>query len=295
MTCLNIYTHSTKLADILKSIKPLPGFEHNISLADTTHAHAHAHAHAHKPEANAIIITGHVPEKNECLNAKYILCTRTPQALSGEILCRLYALWPLPLTPALIHYLFGLVQIRIKLETQNSADISEHQKRILEMAQQDYLTGLATRWYLQDFIERNRHERNITCIYLDLDNFKAVNDTFGHQAGDRALAATAEMMQNEFPDGFAARMGGDEFMIVLLGRRDITAVSERVRDFMHRLLQYYAGTRTMQNLSVSAGISQSRPDAEKSIDQIIHEADRALYEAKNNGKAQCRVYREFMG
>ncbi len=186
------------------------------------------------------------------------------------------------------------MQTRIQHELQNSREHSEHQKRILEMAQQDYLTGLATRWYLQDFIERNRHERNITCIYLDLDNFKAVNDTYGHQSGDRALAATAEMMQNEFPDGFAARMGGDEFMIVLLGRRDIAATAERVNGFMSRLLKYYATTRTMQALSVSAGISQSRPDAEKTIDRIIHEADRALYEAKKNGKAQCRVYEPFM-
>ena len=172
---------------------------------------------------------------------------------------------------------------------------NEYQKRILEMAQQDYLTGLATRWYLQDFIECNRHERNITCIYLDLDNFKSINDQFGHQAGDRALAATAEMMQNEFPDGFAARMGGDEFMLVLLGKRDIMSTANRVTDFMSKLLKYYATTRTMKGLSVSAGISQSVPDVEKTIDQIIHEADRALYEAKKSGKSMCKVYQPSMG
>ena len=154
---------------------------------------------------------------------------------------------------------------------------NEYQKRILEMAQQDYLTGLATRWYLQDFIERNRHERNITCIYLDLDNFKSINDQFGHQAGDRALAATAEMMQNEFPDGFAARMGGDEFMLVLLGKRDIMSTANRVTDFMSKLLKYYATTRTMKGLSVSAGISQSVPDVEKTI------------------KSMCKVYQSSMG
>lgn len=172
---------------------------------------------------------------------------------------------------------------------------NEYQKRILEMARQDYLTGLATRWYLQDFIEKNRHERNITCVYFDLDNFKNVNDQFGHQAGDRALAATAEMMQNEFPDGFAARMGGDEFMLVFLGKRDIMSTAKRVTDFMDKLLQYYAVTRTMKMLSVSAGISQSVPDTGKTIDQIIHEADRALYEAKKAGKSMCKVYQPSMG
>ena len=278
MTALNIYTISPKLAQILKSIKPLDGFTHSFVPDE---------------EDASIIITGHVPAEF-APDAKYILCTHAPQSLPAETLSRLYDLWPMPLTPSLIRYLFGQVQTRIQHETEHSAENSEHQKRILEMARQDYLTGLATRWYLQDFIERNKHERNITCIYLDLDNFKAVNDTYGHQAGDRALAATAEMMQNEFPDGFSARMGGDEFMIVLLGKRDIHAIAERVNEFMTRLLKYYATTRTMQALSVSAGVSQSRPDAEKTIDRIIHEADRALYEAKKTGKARCKVYSEKM-
>ena len=284
MTTLNIYTSSSKLAEILNSIPSLSGFRHNIVMSKVG---------LNTTDTNTIIITANVPE-NFAPHAKYILCTKSPQSLPAETLSHFYDLWPLPLTPALIRYLFGQIQTRIKFELENSKENSEHQKRILEMAQQDYLTGLATRWYLQDFIERNRHERNITCIYLDLDNFKAVNDTFGHQAGDRVLAATAEMMQNEFPDGFSARMGGDEFMIVLLGKRDIHAISDRVNEFMTHLLKYYATTRTMQNLSVSAGISQSRPDAEKSIDQIIHEADSALYEAKKAGKARCKVYREFM-
>ena len=286
MTTLNIWTTSQKLAAILKAIKPLSGFTHNILTADGLT----------KPEGHNIIITGRIPE--ELLSqpdAKYILCTKTPQTLHADILERLYDLWPLPITPVLVRYLFGKVQIRIKYETDNSAENSEHQKRILEMARQDYLTGLATRWYLQDFIESNRHERNITCIYLDLDNFKGLNDTFGHQAGDRALAATAEMMQNEFPDGFSARMGGDEFMIVLLGKRDIMATADRVKEFMTKLLKYYATTRTMKALSVSAGISQSRPDAEKTIDKIIHEADRALYEAKKSGKSRYKVYSDIMG
>lgn len=285
MTTLNICTSSPKLAEILKSIPPLSGFRHNVLMSK---------AGLNTSDNINIIITANLPA--EFLpNAKYILCTSSPQSLPAETLSHFYALWPLPLNPSLIHYLFGQIQIRIKFELENSKEHSEHQKRILEMAQQDYLTGLATRWYLQDFIEQNRHERNITCIYLDLDNFKAVNDTFGHQAGDRALAATAEMMQNEFPDGFSARMGGDEFMIVLLGKRSILATADRVSGFMSRLLKYYATTKTMRALSVSAGISQSRPDAEKTIDRIIHEADRALYEAKKSGKSRCCVYDEFMG
>lgn len=276
---INIYTTSFKMIHILSEIEPLPGFVHRF----------HLFGQPLRPSGLNVIITGTLPEE---LNpsAKYILCSRSPQELSRDTLSLLYDLWPLPLTASLIRFHFRNVQTRIKFEVENTAEHLEHQKRILEMARQDYLTGLATRWYLQDFIERNRHEQNITCIYFDLDNFKSINDTYGHHAGDRALAATAEMMQNVFPDGFAARMGGDEFMVVLTGKRNVLEVQHRVDDFMARLLKYYAGTRTMKALSVSAGISQTGADSGKTIDQIIHEADTALYEAKKAGKAQSRIF-----
>ena len=170
----------------------------------------------------------------------------------------------------------------------------KYQKRILEMAQQDYLTGLATRWYLQEYVENNKDEENITCIYFDLDNFKLVNDTYGHQAGDRALAATAEMMQREFTDGFIARMGGDELMVVLPAFKTASEVENKVNAFMKNLLDYYRGVKFMQELSVSAGISQRTNGLEKSIDTLIHESDVALYEAKKCGKACCRVYTPSM-
>lgn len=279
MTELHVYSYSRKLLSLLERIDPIDGLRVKFHAGE-------------KPSGNAVIISAHIPASTpEC---RYILCTKTPQVLSHEVLNRLYDLWPMPLTPALTSFLFRQVMLRVKAEHESSSG-QEYQKRLLEMAQQDYLTGLATRWFLRDFIERNRHERNITCVYLDLDNFKQVNDTLGHQAGDRALAVTAEMMQREFPDGFCARMGGDEFMAVFLGRRDIGGMEARVNEFMAKLLKYCAGSRTMKALSVSAGISQTQPDSDKTIDQIIHEADRALYEAKKSGKARCKIYSPSMG
>ena len=181
--------------------------------------------------------------------------------------------------------------------SKNSQQINqelEYQKRILEMARQDYLTGLATRWYLNEYIENNKDEKNITCIYFDLDNFKFVNDTYGHGAGDRALAATAEMIQREFTDGFAARMGGDEFMLVLTGERNVKEVESKVNNFMKKLLEYYAQTNTMKTLSISAGISQKLQHQDKTIDRLIHESDIALYDAKKNGRACCKIYQPSM-
>lgn len=266
---LNICTTSPKLIEALKAIKPLTGFTHSFNQSGGI----------------KIEITSSLPETLTD-GTKYILCTRSPHAINADKLSRLYDIWPMPLTRELIAFLFRNVQLRIKSEHDDASE-REYQKRILEMARQDYLTGLATRWYLQDYIQSRDQEQSLTCIYLDLDNFKAVNDTYGHQAGDRALAATAEMMQTEFPDGFAARMGGDEFMLVLFGNNDVYTVSQRVRLFMARLLKYYATTRTMKALSVSAGISSGKC---RDIDRIIHEADEALYAAKKSGKAMCKIY-----
>lgn len=284
MNTLHVYSQSEKLISILESITPPEGIN----------CICHTLSDFSECLPLSVIISPRIPEHIPA-NIKYILCSRTPNLVRQETLARLYDLWPMPLTPATIRFYFGKMLERIKSDLENTSESLEHQKRILEMARQDYLTGLATRWYLQDFIERNRHERNITCVYFDLDNFKKVNDTFGHQAGDRALAATAEMMQREFPEGFCSRMGGDEFMVVFLGKRDIHAIENSVNEFMAKLMNYYAASRTMKALSVSAGISQTRADSNKTIDQIIHEADRALYEAKKSGKAQCKIYTPEMG
>ncbi|MBR1671962.1 MAG: diguanylate cyclase [Fretibacterium sp.] len=170
----------------------------------------------------------------------------------------------------------------------------EYEQQILEMARQDCLTGLATRWYLQDYIEQNKEEKHITCVYFDLDHFKELNDTYGHQAGDEALVVTAELMQQEFSDGFIARMGGDEFMAVLLGKRGIGNIEARVNAFLTRLMDYYWEARTMRRLTISAGIAQTDPASAKSIDRLIHESDRALYCAKRAGRACCRVYEPCM-
>ena len=281
---INFYINSKKLIAFLKSIPPAGGFTHEF------HYYSGGEVNT---EGTNIIITNEFPEEiND--NAKYILCIKDANSLTHSQLEKLYDVWVLPMTKARIEFYFRNLTRGIRRERKSTREHEEFQKRIIEMAHQDYLTGLATRWYLQDYVKTNENEENLTCIYFDLDNFKTVNDTYGHQAGDRALAATAEMMQNEFADGFCARMGGDEFMIVLAGERNIADVERKVNDFMANLLNYYSTTRTMKKLSVSAGISQRQSGKTQSIDRLIHESDLALYEAKKAGRACCRVYDSSM-
>ena len=286
---INIYVTGKNLAGILSAVSPPSGMLCNVEMLEAgTRING---------QAMNIFILKRLPSSDfltEAKGAKYVLCSKSPCDMTADELNLLYDLWPEPLTPSLLKFYYGKLLERIRSEQLNTSEGIEHQKRIIEMARQDYLTGLATRWYLQEYIKKNQDEQNVTCIYLDLDNFKKVNDTYGHQAGDRALAATAEMMQREFTDGFCARMGGDEFMIVLLGLREASDVEKKVNVFMAGLLEYYAGTKTMKALSVSAGIAQKTHGDDKTIDRLIHESDMALYEAKKAGRACCRVYNASM-
>ncbi len=286
---INIYVTGKNLAGILSAVSPPSGMLCNVEMLEAgTRING---------QAMNIFILKRLPSSDfltEAKGAKYVLCSKSPCDMTADELNMLYDLWPEPLTPSLLKFYYRKLLERVRSEQLNTSEGIEHQKRIIEMARQDYLTGLATRWYLQEYIKKNQDEQNVTCIYLDLDNFKKVNDTYGHQAGDRALAATAEMMQREFTDGFCARMGGDEFMIVLLGLREASDVEKKVNVFMAGLLEYYAGTKTMKALSVSAGIAQKTHGDDKTIDRLIHESDMALYEAKKAGRACCRVYNASM-
>ena len=274
----NVYLNSEKLKEALREAEPECNF---YALNEALH------------EGTNIIITNRVPKEFNP-SGNYVLCTSSYLNLKSSELEHIYTVWPFPLTKTLAKFYFQRLLQSLMTERKQNTEHEEYQKRLTEMAHQDYLTGLATRWYLQEYVKNNEHETHITCIYFDLDNFKSVNDTYGHQAGDRALAATAEMMQREFTDGFCARMGGDEFMIVLAGERNISEVVHKVNDFMQDLLNYYASTRTMKKLSVSAGISQRLSGTDKSMDRLIHESDLAIYEAKKGGKGCCKIYNASM-
>ncbi|MBR1419385.1 MAG: GGDEF domain-containing protein [Synergistaceae bacterium] len=236
-------------------------------------------------------------EANAFKHAKFILCAKNILKFN-KYLDYIDAIWTKPFTPELVNFYLAKLIERVKLEQDltfyaKASEIQSH-KKLLEMARQDYLTGLATRWYFQEYITRKSSEKYLTCIYFDLDHFKSVNDTYGHQTGDMALAATAEMLQHEFADGFIARFGGDEFVTILTGFRPVKEVEAQVNNFMAKLLAYYQEIPAMRNLSISAGISQTDPNQIKSIDQLMRESDKALYCAKNCGRARCCIYNSSM-
>ena len=170
-------------------------------------------------------------------------------------------------------------------------DLSAARDRIQEMAFTDALTGLTNRHYFNRALAREyenalRYCYPLSCILLDLDGFKEINDRLGHLAGDHALAQVGRVIRASVRKGdVAARFGGDEF-VLLLPHTDAAGartVAERIRTGLSE--EETAGPSPPELLlSASFGIASLGPDRPHSQEELIDQADHALYRAKRRGK-----------
>jgi diguanylate cyclase (GGDEF)-like protein len=145
----------------------------------------------------------------------------------------------------------------------------------------DNLTGLYARHYLNERIGRKQlRDSSGSLIVVDIDHFKKINDTYGHQVGDDILIQVGGIIRTSIRDGdIAARWGGEELAIYmpLLGMEQTERVAERIR--------YRVETETNPQVTVSCGISEWRVTDEKvSVESLFYKADMALYEAKHLGR-----------
>lgn len=164
----------------------------------------------------------------------------------------------------------------------------ELERRVIRNANTDYLTGLYNRRYLYAYLENHTNE-SISLVYLDLDDFKGINDTYGHQAGDRVLIATSEVLSETFPHDVVTRMGGDEFVILVPGVQDHEELEARAQTCLDTLSKRLSADKTMRPSTGSMGIAYD-DEAALTIDELIHRGDLALYEAKRAGKSQYQVW-----
>jgi diguanylate cyclase (GGDEF)-like protein/PAS domain S-box-containing protein len=177
-------------------------------------------------------------------------------------------------------------------------DITERKRLENELAQaarEDFLTGavnLRTFYELanQEFARFKRTGEAFSLLVLDLDHFKRVNDTLGHEAGDDALRKFVQIVRaNLREQDIFARTGGDEFRLLLPGTAEPGAVllAERIREEVNRVnLRTPNGSAI---LSMSAGLCRSRAD-DTGIDDIVRRADVALYEAKAAGRNAVKAH-----
>ena len=168
--------------------------------------------------------------------------------------------------------------------------------KLQQQAIQDVLTGLHNRRYFMDQLglEWNRcmrHQHSITIIIIDIDHFKKINDRYGHMAGDDCLVKIADLLDKTIQrtGEFVARIGGEEFAIVMPDAKPRTAVklAEKLRNDLS-LLRFSHGKHTFQ-VSGSMGIACTTPQVGDAYDQLFTAADQALYQAKNAGRNCYRL------
>lgn len=170
------------------------------------------------------------------------------------------------------------------------------------LASHDLLTGLSNRAVfensLMSSIEKNKKKgRKTGLLHIDLDNFKKVNDTLGHEAGDFFLKEVGRRIRSVVhdPDDITARLGGDEFVVILNHIMDEHAASEVARQIIQELKRpiEIKGTDVVKDFNITASIGIAlAPDHAKDADELYSCADHALYHAKRTGKNTFSVYNE---
>lgn len=185
-----------------------------------------------------------------------------------------------------------------RLFTAVVADISERKaamERLREMAEKDALTGLHNRRYFLDELERavkraRRGGTPVTLLYIDLDNFKFVNDTMGHQAGDQVLIEVTEMLSERVRSGdLFARLGGDEFAVLLYELDDATAMS--VADSYRQVLAEYRFKfdGRVVDIGCSIGVAPYGEGVGNKED-LLARADLACNIAKSSGRNRTHLF-----
>ncbi len=176
-------------------------------------------------------------------------------------------------------------------------ELKNSEQKLKQMALHDALTGLANRHLFFDRLELAIHEaersgNKFAILFLDLDNFKPINDSLGHDIGDLVLRNVATRLQNLVRAGdTVARMGGDEFTIILTGlqaEQDAEKIAEKI--IQRIAVPFTFGTVTC-NLGASIGITLF-PDHGTMSDQLINRADQAMYLAKAQGRNTYCLHQE---
>jgi diguanylate cyclase (GGDEF)-like protein len=166
-----------------------------------------------------------------------------------------------------------------------------YEQQNIKYANTDFLTGLNNRRSLFEYLTGLGNNTMISIIIVDLDKFKGVNDTYGHAAGDEALKITSLVLEECFSDGFIARIGGDEFIVAIVGENELQQIEQRTQKLLDTLQKNYAYKEEFHELSASAGIAQERLEVcdIKHIEELFKRSDEALYNAKESGKARYCV------
>ncbi len=180
----------------------------------------------------------------------------------------------------------------LKAKTAELALVNE---TLQQQATEDSLTKLKNRRYidakLQELISiSGRHQFWLSMILLDVDNFKAFNDNYGHIAGDKCLVSLSQLLSTLFARSgeFVARYGGEEFVIVFTNCDDEQAAKEalRIQKAVEQMAYPHEFSTTSPLVTLSQGVLSLIPKGNETVEQLYQEVDKAMYQAKKAGKNQ---------
>ncbi|MCG8316550.1 MAG: diguanylate cyclase [Pseudomonadales bacterium] len=181
---------------------------------------------------------------------------------------------------------------------ERTARLEQLNQELQGLADCDGLTGVANRrrgdTYLEEvWVRLRREQKPLSVIMLDVDHFKAYNDTYGHQAGDDCLVAVAKAVGKELhrPADLIARYGGEEFILILpdTDHAGVTIVGAKVREAVETLAVPHSQSSASKVVTISAGAATTVPGNDGTgMGQLLREADVALYQAKRLGRNQVQ-------
>ena len=172
------------------------------------------------------------------------------------------------------------------------SELRDLQAQLEFQAFHDPLTGLANRLLFMDRVENTLQRRtgNAVVLYVDLDDFKPINDTYGHEAGDAVLKAAGERLRKSLRTAdTAARLGGDEFAVLLvdIAEEHIGVVADRIISNLLRPLEF--GGRLL-DVKASLGVAAANSGSGVGADELVRNADVAMYVSKHGGKGRLSHY-----
>lgn len=236
--------------------------------------------HADKPAA-VVILTG--MEDNEVIERNCIFAGAQDFLLKKELSER-------HLTKALVH-----AQARHAL---NSKLIDTH-KRLKYLAENDPMTGLSNRYYFEEHLRgaiQRAHRLNfqLGLVYLDIDNFKLINDSLGHDSGDVLLQKIAQRLLEVVREGdVVCRLGGDEFAIIVHDLETETSVGALAQRVIERIREPITLNNTEQFITCSVGIA-TYPRCATTAEDMLKRADLAMYQVKREGRNGFHFFSDIL-
>jgi len=200
-----------------------------------------------------------------------------------------------------INQLMSTISAELSKNQKNTKALMVQQETMTKLANYDSLTGLPNRQFVMDNLKleltrAKRSEQNIALLFFDLDGFKNINDSLGHETGDKLLIAVAQRVQDVLREGdLVARLGGDEFLIVPDKSTNLNDVDSI--DLAKRLLAAFDKPFAVDTIDLQVGLSIGIANADEvdfDLSELIGNADIAMYRSKANGRGTYTVFRPEM-